>query len=310
MPDRASHWAELLTPQLSAAFFIGFSDNARRASLIPSIYGVNTSERAFEEYLGVGQYGSEGWNFDESGRVQYDARNKGFDIRFTHAEFAKGFVVDRKLVDDNLTQIAFDDARELGDSAFRKREKGAASIFNNAFATGTRNQDGMPLLGPDGVPLCSETHPHSQDDSITQSNRAALALTVANVSTVRVAHMKITDDRGDIMDVMPDQILAPPELEDELKTITGSMLDPASANNAINPQQGRYLGVVWHYLTEPANWFMIDSARRDRSLLWLDRIPLEFGREEDFDTLQAKFRAYMRYSYGWRDWAWLYGSKG
>jgi hypothetical protein len=30
----------------------------------------------------------------------------------------------------------------------------------------------------------------------------------------------------------------------------------------------------------------MDSGRRRRSLLWYDRIPLEFAREEDFDTLQ------------------------
>ncbi|MGH2878941.1 MAG: Mu-like prophage major head subunit gpT family protein [Solirubrobacteraceae bacterium] len=308
MPDRAAHWSELLTPQLTEAFYIGFSDNARRASLIERIFGTRTSERAFEEHLGVGQFGSEGWNFSDTGRVQYDQRNKGFVKRYTHVEFAKGFIVDRKLVDDNLTDISFDDAHELGDSAFRKREKGAASILNNAFVDEGENNDGLAIAGPDGMALCSAEHPHSQDDSIVQSNTNALALTNANLSVLRREHMAIKDDRGDIMDVMPNELIVPPELEDVAIPLTGSPLDPASANNAVNPTPGRFQTIVWHYLTGPKAWFLADSARRARSLLWYDRIPLEFGREEDFDTLQAKFRAYMRYSYGWRDWAWIFGS--
>ena len=42
-------------------------------------------------------------------------------------------------------------------------------------------------------------------------------------------------------------------------------------------------------------------------LEWYDRIPLEFGQETSFDTFIAKFRAYMRYGYGWNDWKWLFG---
>lgn len=311
MPDRAAHWAELLTPQLTEAFYIGFSDNARRASLIPVIFDTRTSQRAFEEHLGVGQFGSEGWNFEQSGRVQYDQRNKGYVKRYTHVEFAKGFIVQRKLVDDNLTDISFDDARELGDAAFRKREKGAASVLNNAFISAGTNQDGLTIAGPDGVALCHAAHPHSADEpSVTQSNKVTKALTASALSEVRRAHMQLEDDRGDIMDVMPNELIVPPELEDTALTVGGSLLDPATANNAINPQSGRFGVRCWHYLTAAKNWFIADSARRARSLLWYERIPLEFAREEDFDTLQAKFRAYMRYSYGIRDWAWVYGSEG
>lgn len=308
MPDVAAHWAPLLTPATSEAFYIGFSNGGRRASLIPSIYDIRGSNRKDEQHIGVGAFGSQGWNFEDSGRVQYDDRNKGYLTTFTHAEFAKGFTVQRKLIDDNLTQIVLDDARELGDSAFRKREKGAASVFNNAF-TSTTNDDGFSTLGPDGVVLCSASHPLSSDDTGTvQDNTGTAALTAANVSATRVSMMDWTDDRGDLIDVMPDLLLVPPDLEDTAQTITGSVLDPASANNAVNPQNGRFRTIVWHYLTDANNWFMIDSGRMARSLLWYDRIPLEFGLESDFDTFQAKFRAYMRYSYGWREWSWVFGN--
>lgn len=308
MPDRAANWAELLTPQLTEAFYLGFSDDGRRASMIDQVFGTRPSQRAFEEHLGVGVFSSQQWNFEDSGRVQYDERNKGYLKRYTHVEFAKGFIVERKLIDDNQTEIALDDARALGDSAFRKREKGAASVLNNAFTASGTNDDGMPIGGADGVALCSASHPRSQQDSTTQSNTGgAIALTEANLSTARIAHQKITDDRGDLLNVMPDELIVPPELEDAAIKIIRSAQEPSTANNAVNPQAGRFRILPWHYLTDANNWFLADGARRRRSLLWYDRIPLEFAQEGDFDTLQNKFRAYMRYSYGWRDWTWLYG---
>lgn len=118
---------------------------------------------------------------------------------------------------------------------------------------------------------------------------------------------KFTDDRGDITDCMPDTILIPPDLEDTAIEIGQSPLDPVSANNAVNPQAGRFRTIVWHYLTDTNNWFMIDSGRMRESLIWYNRIPLEYGAEEDFDTLQAKFRGYARYSYGWTDPLFIYG---
>jgi hypothetical protein len=308
MPDVSSHWSELLSPALSEAFYIGFAD--RPASTIPLLYGVRSSQRADEQHLGVGVLGSQGWQFDGvngSGRVEYDDRNKGYPKTFTHVQFAKGFMVERKLIDDNQSEIALDDARALGDSAFRKREKSGASVFANAF-TSTTNEDGFSTLGPDGVVLCSDSHPYSADASgSTQDNAGTTALSATSVAATRVAMMKYTDDRGDLMNVMPDTLLIPPDLEDTAATITRSILDPTSGNNAVNPQSGRFQTIVWHYLTDTNNWFMIDRQRMKQSLLWYDRVALEFGRETDFDTFTAKFRAYMRFSYGWRDWAWVYG---
>jgi len=302
----SSHWADLLTPALSDAFYTSFG---RVQSSIPSLFSMRSSGRADEQSIGVGALGAKNWAFDGangSGRVNYDDLNKGFKTTFTHVQFAKGFYVERKLADDNLTDIAFDSSAQLGDSAFRKRELSAASVFNNAF-TSTTNADGNSTLGADGVVLCSASHPYSADDATTQSNTGTAALTKANVSAARVSMMRLTDDRGDIMNIMPDTILVPPDLEDAALEITKSLLDPTSAQNAINPQAGRYRLIVWNYLTDTNNWFLIDSTAMRNSLRWYDRIPLEFGREEDFDTFTGKYRAYMRYSYGWTRYEWLLG---
>ena len=307
MPAVAANWAELLTPQTTEAFYVGFTDSGRRASMIDRIFRVLGSERSFEEHVGVGQFGSGGWNFEDTGRVAYDDEFKGYLTRWTHHEYAKGFIVQRKLVDDNLTQIIFDRAENLGDSAFRHREKCAALLFTNAFTDSGTDDWGFAIAGADSVGLCSTAHPYSPTDATTQSNEGTLALTRDNVRTTRQNHMALVDDRGDVLNVMPDTLLVPPELEDDALIVNRSPLDPASANNAVNPQAGRWQVATWHYLTDANAWFSIDGVRMKRDLIWYDRIPLEFAREQDFDTLQAKFRAYNRWSRNWRDYRWVYG---
>lgn len=311
MPVTSGNWAELLTPQTSDAFVMGFTDSGRRASMIDTIFNVLGSDRAFEEAIGVGVMDSYWAPLSATGRVVYDEPEKGYLKRWEHQEYAKGFIVQRKMVDDNMFPAIMDRATSLGDSAFRNREKSAAAVFANAFSAVTDQTTldayGFPIGGADSVALCSTAHPYNQQDSTTQSNEGTLALTADNIGTTRALHMALTDDTGDILNVMPDLIIIPPELEDAAIKAGASPYEPDTANNAVNPQQGRFRYLVWHYLTDDNAWFMVDSARMRRDLIWYERIPLEFGAEGDFDTFEQKYRAYMRYSRGWRDYRWIYG---
>ena len=308
MPIQSSNWGELVVPGLSEAFLVGVG---RRPSLIDQIYDVRGSDRANEQHLGVGNIGSDGWaDFEKTGRVNQADFARGYKWTTTHAEFARSMQVQRKLVDDNQFGELFDQARQLGDSAFRFREKAGAAVFNNAFTASGTDAYGFAIAGPDAVALCSASHPRNPDDSSTvDSNTSNTTLTAANVSTIRRNMMGFKDDTGDILNVMPDAIIVPPELEDTALQIVRSQLDPASANNAINPQAGRFSVIVWHYLTSATNWFMVDSARMSDSLIWYDRVPLEFTPQGlNAEVMQFSMVAYMRFSRGFRDWRWIYGA--
>lgn len=310
MPINARNLAELVTPQTTEAFVMGFTARGRRASMISEIFATPSSKRAFEEHVGIGTMGSD-WEFEKTGRVVYDDVNKGFVKRWTHRQFAKGFVITRDMVDDNLFPEIVSQANSLGDAAFRHREMSAAAVFNNAFSSVTDQTTldafGFPIGGPDNVALCSTAHPYNEADSTTQSNEGTESLTEDGLSATRQAHMALLDDRGELLGIMPDTILIPPELEDTAIKAGASPLEPDTANNAVNPQQGRFRYLVWHYLTDANAWFSIDSAMMRADLIWYERVPLEFAVEPDFDTLQAKARGYMRYSRGWRDYRWVYG---
>ena len=312
MPLTADHWAELVEPLANRGFWeLGYGGSGRRQSMLPTLFDMRGSQFASEKSQPIGGLSDDGWNFEDTGRVQYGEPVKGYEATFTHKQFARGVTIERELIDDSRWSAIENQTRTLGDAAFRFREKAGAQIFENAFSaatTSTLDKYGIDAVGPDGVALCSDAHPaHSGDASTTQTNEGTLALTEANVSTTRTEMMAFQDMQGELLAVMPDEIIVPPELEDDALKILKSTQEPGSANNAINPQQGRFRVIVWHYLTDSNNWFMCDSGLRAQYLAWYDRIALEFGRESDFDTFMAKYRAYMRFSVGWVDWRFIYG---
>ena len=85
---------------------------------------------------------------------------------------------------------------------------------------------------------------------------------------------------------------------------------PDTTDYAANLVQDRGIKyAVWDYLTDANAWWLIDSQLAKLYLNWFDRVPLEFAMDPTSDfTLEARFRGYMRYSYGWSDWRWIYGN--
>jgi phage major head subunit gpT-like protein len=301
MPAISEQWAELLAPGLRRIFEVQRDALAAEAKM-PMLFGVDSSQKSIEEDLGVGGFAD--WE-EYKGAIEYDRNDQGYKTTYTHKEFARGFAVERKLVDDDLYNIINKRPAGLALSAMRKREKDAADIFNNAFDTGTAN------LGADSQSLCDGAHPHSPANTAsTQSNSGVLALSRASIISTRQLMRAFTDDRGELVQVMPDTLLVPPELEDEAYVETKTEFKTASADNDRSFVNSLGLKVVvWDYLTDANNWFMIDSQMAKGGMLnWIDRVNLEFTMDPSSDfNLVAKFRGYMRYSLGWSDWRFVYG---
>lgn len=293
----SENWAELLEPGLRRIFFDAV-DGIVTASRVPLLFNVADSTKSQEHDLGVGGFA----DFEEySGAIEYDDNEQLFKTTYTHQEFAKGITVERKLVDDDLYNIINQRPRQLGLAAARTREKHAASVFNNAFSAS--------FLGGDAVALCG-SHPYSPSNASTQSNAGSTALSYDAVVATRKLMREYEDARGELVTVMPDLLLVPPELEDTANDIVMTMTGkPGTANNSNNfVREAGIRYVVWDYLTDANNWFLLDSGLAKLYLNWFDRVPLEFASDPTSDyNLVARFRAYMRYSYGWSDWRFVYG---
>ena len=292
----SENWANLLEPGLRKVFtdeFIRLAQDSR----IPMLFDVNSSSKAHEYDLGVGAFGS--WN-EYKGAIEYGDNEELWKTTYTHVEFARGIAVERKLVDDDMYNVINRRAQGLAYGGYLKRETDAASMYNSAFSSA--------VTGADGVELCG-SHPYSPSNPTTQSNKGTTALSYDAVIATQLLMRGFKNDRGDLAPSHGSLLIVPPALQDEAWTITESVGKPGTANNDGNfvASQGMAT-VVWDYLTDTNNWFLVDPRLLKMYANWFDRTPMEFAVDPSSDfSLVAKYRGYMRYSYGWSDWRFVYG---
>lgn len=246
-----------------------------------------------------------------SGQVSYQSQAQGYDVRATHIEFASGFQIERALFDDDRHNIWQGKPKALAQSANRTRQKHAARPLNNAFSVDTYFYNHSS-----GVALCSDSHTTTAQgvstatgfDNLVTSSFSAVALAAA-----RIQMLQFRDDVGNRISLMPNEIWIPVDLYEQAFEVVKSSGKLDTPNNNLNVHEGAYkimpVGGGWNYLTDANNWFLCDSDMRKQSMVWYERIPLEFGQADEFDTFVMKHRAYMRYSNVWNDWRFILGAQ-
>ena len=302
MPAVSENFSDLLEPGLRKIFTEQFS---QLPEMRPLLFNVQSADTSYEKDSSVGAFG----DFPVfQGAITYDEVYQGYDVTYTHAEFAKGFKIERKLFDDDLYNVIARKPRGLALSANRTQEKYAATVFNSAFSgTGTIQINGVTVLNnTEALSLCNSAHT-STASTLTQGNSGTTALSATAVEATRILMSQFKDDRDNLISVQPDLILVPRAMEETAWEIISSKGKVDSAENNANFHFGKYKLAVWDYLSDSNNWFMIDSNMAKMFLQWFDRIPLEFFQDKSFDTLIAKYAGYSRFSYGWSDWRWIYG---
>lgn len=294
MPQISENFTQLtdLDPILTEIFYQHY-DREMGSGL--SLFNVLSSDKAKETDLRIGGFRDP---VEFKGQIEYQTVLGDYQIEYVHTQFASGFQVERVLFDDMQYGSIFGMASDMGVAFARKRKKDRASVFNNAFAS---------VLGYDGKTLCADDHPRSKSDATAVDNKAALTLNSANLETAIVAHQSLGDDLGEEITIRPDLLVVPRPLRKTALELVGSELTPENANNAINVHQGMQV-LVWPELTDTNAWFLVDTTMANRYLKWYDRVPVEFAAEQSFDTMLRKYRGYMRYSFGWSDFRWVYGS--
>jgi phage major head subunit gpT-like protein len=271
---------------------------------ISEFYSMDTSKDSFEKWSGIGELG----DFTEfNGGVNYQSQAQGYDVTAEHRAFVNGFQVTRQMYDDDRHGIWERKSPALANSYVRTRQGHGARVFNFAF-----NTDSFFYTNSENVALCSDNHTTNSGAStaVGFDNYVTSGFSAVAISAARTQFRGFRGDVANKISVMPDKLLYPIDLADRADEILKSQKDPASANNTYNPQgNGRWTGTDWEYLSDTNNWFMLDSKNEKQWLVWFDRIPLEFGKAEEFDSFIAKWRAYCRYSYMWLNWRWILGAE-
>jgi phage major head subunit gpT-like protein len=297
-------FGKLLEPKLRKVFYNTYDEVPEQYS---QVFHVQGSKKAQETDYGLGAFTpwtKFGQNFTQGAiadatdmpKVSYQKIPAGLERIYTHEEFASGFMVERKFVDDEQYNIIEKMPADLARAGRYKVEKDAAGLFNNGF---TAN-------GYDAKPLFSAVHPLLNTTAATEYGTGVCSNLVDGVfshDTLKSAttmFRKQVDEAGKLIQMKPDTLIVPPEQEWLAYELIKTAQKPGGNLNDVNALMGKFKVVVWDFLDDDNAVYLVDSKRHMLNFFW--RVKPEFKREEDFDSLVAKYRGYMRYSFGYSDW--------
>lgn len=303
----STSFGQLLEPGLRRIFFETYKEIPEQYS---KIYNMLTSTKAQEHEWGMGALSDWTERTSELSEVSYAKVSPGLERVYTHKAFTRGFMIGRELYDDDQYNQIEKMPKALARAGRAHVEKMAMQPLINGF---TKDAGGVGLSAIyDGQPLFSANHPLV--DSVKKGdNLASGALTSANLQLAIQKMRKSVDEAGNLITVIPNRLIVPPALEYTARVILETTQVPGSANNDINVVKGALELVVLDYLGtvnggSDTAWFLQDSTQHELNFFW--RMKPEFKWDEDFDTFVAKYRGYMRFSYGVSDWRGLLGSTG
>ncbi len=225
----------------------------------------------------------------------------GDKVIYVDTEYALGFIVSRKMVEDDLYGKAKQNSKWLGRSARLTQEYGAAALLDDAFT-------GSIFTGVNGETLIATDHVLLNSASLG-SNRLAVDVQLGVTglqSAYELAELTI-DETGDPIPVVPDTLIINVDDQWVATQLNEAKLEPFTTDNNVNDlvaNKGALKTIVSHYKLQTGNdWFLRDSRLHDAHFLW--RVKVQFEDAMDSDNLAAKFWARQRflvYFFDWRGW--------
>ena len=298
----SSSFAKLLWPGLNAIYGKEYNDYAVEWD---KLFEKNTSDKAYEEDLGISSFGLAVVK-PEGSPISYDTERQGFTSRYNHVVYALGFIITREIYEDDLYgKVGAQKAKALARSLRQTKEIVAANIYNRAFTAG--------YTGGDGIVLCSTAHLNVAGGTYSNKIATDADLSEAALEQAVIDIAGYRDDRGLLIAAKPEKLVIPYQLQFEAKRILnadGRVGTDLNDPNVLKQSSIFNQVIVNHYLNSTGNddWFILTNVKD--GLKYFERRGDQFEMDNDFDTENAKFKATARYSFGWSDPRAIYGSQG
>lgn len=296
---------ETMLPALNAKIWQNFKAKPHQYQ---KLMRVETTTRSIKQYVvmaGVGlpSYIPEGADTGTDTFVQGPYQN------FKPAKYGLGIAASQELVEDDKFGVISRRTVALSNSIQQSREIQAASIYNNAFdSTGN-------YYGPDGVALCSASHPLIKAGG-TQNNLLSVAadLDVASLELALVDWEQTKTHEGYLQMLPTPRLLVASANRWNAAEILKSQMRSDTANNTINAFKYTETGgvidpIVWPYLTDPDGWFLVGPPE-ETEMIWLDR-KAPYTKSDYVEKNETGY-VYMRYraTFGFYGWRAVYGTPG
>jgi hypothetical protein len=293
---------KLLWPGVHAIWGQVYDEHATEYT---DLYNIEDSSKAYEQDVQVTGFGLAPVK-GQGAPVSYDSETQGIITTYSHIAYALGYIVTYEELRDNLyEEVSMRRAKSNAFSINQTIENVGAFLYNNAFAT-TYYTTG------DGAALVSASHVNATGGTYSNALTPAADLSEAALEDLSIQIMGTQNDRGLLVNIMPESLIIPRQEWFNANRILKSVLQPNTANNNINVLKATnaFPGGIKlnHYLTAPHAWFVRTNCPSGMTMFWRDRP--QFDQDNDFDTKNAKAATYMRFSVGCTDPRGLFGSNG
>lgn len=264
------NFGKLLEPGLRKLFYETYDELPEQFS---KVFHVLSSKKSREIDYGVGsmtpweEFGKADGTAYTSGNmpeVPFETIPAGLERIYKHKEFAKGFIVQRKFVDDEEYGVINKMPKDLARAGRYKVETDAASLFNTAFSA----------AGYDGKALIAADHPLLNKTVVTEhgtgvcSNLVDAALSDTALKSAFNLGRKQVDEAGKLIQFKYDTLVVPPELEWLANELVKSTHKVGTDYNDVNSLAGRFKVEVWDFLTDKDACFLMDSKRHNLNFFW------------------------------------------
>lgn len=223
--------------------------------------------------------------------VTYEDPKIGPKVIGVDKEFALGFIITRKTVEDDKYGKANQASKWLAKAARMTKEYRSAVFLDDA-TTGTY------FNGVDALPICDLAHTCLGAPGVTWSNQVEtpVGFSVTGVRALLDLSQLVKDHEGNPMPVDIDTIIYNTDEISKAIQIFGSDKEPFTADNQDNDLKKRLPSVkhvIKRYTVDTSSYMGVDSKLNDAH--HLTRRAVDFDDTFDFDTDAAKYKSTMRF---------------
>jgi hypothetical protein len=269
------------------------------------LYDQQESEKAYEQDVQVTGFGLAPVK-GQGAPVSYDSEFQGIVTTYAHIAYALGYIVTYEELRDNLyEEVSSRRAKANAFSINQTIENVGAFLYNNAFST-------TYFTTGDGKALIATDHTNATGGTYSNALSPAADLSEAALEDLSVQIMGTQNDRGLLINIMPESLHISRQEWYNAHRILQSVLQSNTANNNINVLKATNAfpkGIKMnHYFTSPHAFFIRTNCPNGMTMFWRDHP--SFDQDNDFDTKNAKAYTYMRFSVGCTDPRGIFGSNG
>ncbi len=278
--------------------------------LYTQLFDIEPSKKNYEELVAFAGTGFAVLKPEGTG-IAYDDMKQGPVTRAYNLTYALGYQITEEMLEDNqypeqLNVLGKDAGRVLAISAVQTIETIAANVYNYAFTSGYNFGDGVTLV--------NTAHPGTKGIPFSNTLTVAADFSEVALETANIQIKRYKNDAGLLVNLKPERLVLPPELEYEAHRVLNSVLQNDTGNNAINALKysGQYpKGVVINpFLTDAKTWFIRTNVLPGKGLVGFERVKPDIKPDNDFDTGNAKFKTRFRYSFTNGDPRSIFGVQG